>query len=134
MLVDDGLRDSATELNVDVFDPNASVYVSEMVNETISDAVDDTVPSQWSISDGLHTAKRRSSSMDIEIEHGGEVNRAVGPLRALLANKEFVTQPQLSSLLRQAGFSTQDNAVEVMVLEMQQMGFLGPLTRGKGTL
>lgn len=139
MDVDEPLEDDqrdypAAELGSQVFDPNASVYMSETANETMSDALDGGRPSQWTISASSPPPKIRASASNIEKEHGGESNRAVELLRELLANNEFVTQPDLLSLLRQAGCETHEDMVEEMVKDLQSMGILGALTRGKGTL
>lgn len=132
--VDTEVQYSAAEIESQVFDPNASVYLSEAMNETVSDSLEEPRLSQWSISADSRSRQARQSRMDVQEEHGGELNHAVGPLRALLANKEYVTQPQLSSLLRTIGYETREDVTETMVQELQAMGILGALARGKGTL
>lgn len=133
-LADDRHDYPAAELGSQVFDPNASVYMSETANETMSDAFDGGRTSQWTIPPHSPSPKIGASPTDIGKEHGGESNRAVELLRALLANNEFVTQPDLLSLLRQAGCETHEDMVEEMVKDLQSMGILGSHTRGKGTL
>jgi hypothetical protein len=106
------------------FNPDASVYSSEAVYETMSEAVDESCTSQASScllpSQSTPQATHRSAKI------------AAGPFRALLANRSFVTSAQLAAHLRQAGMSSSEAMTSMMVKELQTAGFLGQQAGGRG--
>lgn len=112
-----------------VFDPNASVYSSEALYDTMSEAVEESCASQ--ASSVTASPQRAGPRLVPSAEQSAKI--CAGPFRALLAKKSFVTAFQLSAYLRQAGLDDSGAMVAMLVKELREAGFLGQLVKAKGT-
>lgn len=134
-LSDAATSKEAANLPTGSFDPNASVYSSEAANETMSDAIGgERNASQWSLPINLQSQRIDPCAMDVEESHYiTPIEDIEDALRERFAQVEFVTQAQLSTLLRQLGARMQDTTTTGTLKELQTRGVLGSYARGKGT-
>ena len=103
---------------------DTSVMSSDPAYETSSEAVDE---SSWSQTSSV------MSSQPLAPNTKRTMRLSIGPFRALLAKRDFVTLTELGSILRRTGHDGSDSMASLVAKELQSAGFLGTHTQGRGT-